>query len=147
MTLGSNVGLPNPPATGGFIAQGSHYYAQGATAQLSYTGSIPNGSRPVFTVSPDNTGATVTQQVVLTMGSADITITAKLSSTPIIDISTGTIANIPDQDYTGSAIVPDITLTVGDKVLTAGTDYIRTPSLRFQRRTRRRLQRRPASGN
>ena len=124
VTLGSNAGLPDPPATGGFIAQGSHYYAQGATAQLSYTGSIPNGYRPVFTVSPDNTGATVTQQVVLTMGSADITITASLSSTPLIDISTGTIADIPDQDYTGSAIVPDITLTVGGQLLTEGTDYL-----------------------
>ena len=124
VTLGSNAGLPNPPATGGFIVQGSHYYAQGATAQLSYTGSIPNGYRPVFTVSPDNTGATVTQQVVLTMGSADITITASLSSTPLIDISTGTIADIPDQDYTGSAIVPDITLTVGGQLLTEGTDYL-----------------------
>ena len=40
-----------------------------------------------------------------------------------ININTGTIADIPDQGYTGSAIVPDITLTVGDKVLTEGTDY------------------------
>ena len=124
VTLGGNAGLPTPAATGGFIAQGSHYYRPGATVQLSYTGSNTNSYRPVFSVSPTNTGASVTAQGVLTMGSADITITATLSSTPLVDISTGTIADIPDQGYTGSAIVPDITLTVGDKVLTAGADYI-----------------------
>ena len=124
VTLGSNAGLPNPPATGGIIALGSHYYCQGATVQLSYTGSIPNGYRSVFRVSPANTGATVTGQGVLTIGTGDITITASLSNAPIIDISTGTIADIPDQLHTGSPIVPDITLTVGGKVLTAGTDYL-----------------------
>ena len=124
VTAGSNAGLPTPAATEGFIAQGSHYYREGATVQLSYTGSNPNGYRPVYSVSPTNTGASVTEQGVLTMGNGDITITATLSNIPLINISTGTIADIADQAYTGSAIVPDITLTVGGKVLTAGSDYL-----------------------
>ena len=124
VTAGSNAGLPTRAATEGFIAQGSHYYREGATVQLSYTGSNPNSYRPVYSVSPTNTGASVTEQGVLTMGNGDITITATLSNIPLINISTGTIADIADQAYTGSAIVPDITLTVGGKVLTAGSDYL-----------------------
>ena len=124
VTAGSNAGLPTRAATEGFIAQGSHYYREGATVQLSYTSSNPNSYRPVYSVSPTNTGASVTEQGVLTMGNGDITITATLSNIPLINISTGTIADIADQAYTGSAIVPDITLTVGGKVLTAGSDYL-----------------------
>ena len=124
VTAGSNAGLPTRATTEGFIAQGSHYYREGATVQLSYTGSNPNSYRPVYSVSPTNTGASVTEQGVLTMGNGDITITATLSNIPLINISTGTIADIADQAYTGSAIVPDITLTVGGKVLTAGSDYL-----------------------
>ena len=124
VTAGSNAGLPTLAATEGFIAQGSHYYRKGANVQLSYTGNNPNGYRPVYSVSPTNTGSSVTEQGVLTMGNGDITITATLSNIPLVNISTGTIADIADQAYTGSAIVPDITLTVGGKVLTAGSDYL-----------------------
>ena len=123
VTLGSNVGLPSPAPTGGFNTQNSHYYLPNATAQLSYTGNNPNGYRPIFTISPTNTGASVSNKGVLTMGNADITITATLSNETLINIATGTIADIPDQVYTGSAIVPDITLTVNGEVLVAGTDY------------------------
>ena len=123
VTLGSNVGLPSPAPTGGFNTQNSHYYLPNATAQLSYTGNNPNGHRPIFTISPTNTGASVSNKGVLTMGNADITITATLSNETLINIATGTIANIPDQVYTGSPIVPDITLTVNGEVLEAGTDY------------------------
>ena len=123
VTLGSNVGLPSPAPTGGFNTQNSHYYLPNATAQLSYTGNNPNGYRPIFTISPTNTGASVSNKGVLTMGNADITITATLSNETLINIATGTIANIPDQVYTGSPIVPDITLTVNGEVLEAGTDY------------------------
>lgn len=123
VTLGNNVGLPSPAPTGGFNTQNSHYYLPNATAQLSYTGNNPNGHRPIFTISPTNTGASVSNKGVLTMGNADITITATLSNETLINIATGTIADIPDQVYTGSPIVPDITLTVNGEVLEAGTDY------------------------
>ena len=117
VTAGSNAGLPTPAATEGFITQGSHYYREGATVQLSYTGSNPNGYRPVYSVSPTNTGASVTEQGVLTMGNGDITITATLSNIPLINISTGTIADIADQAYTGSSCTNNV--NVGTATLTA----------------------------
>ncbi|MBQ4405959.1 MAG: hypothetical protein II852_03000 [Bacteroidales bacterium] len=123
VTAGTNVGLPATADETGFIAAGSHYYRQGASLELSYTGSNPNYYRPVYSVSPTGTGATVLSHNVLTVGNADITVSATLSSEQLIDIATGTLASIPDQVYTGSAITPAITLTVGGKVLTEWTDY------------------------
>ena len=39
------------------------------------------------------------------------------------NISKTTILSIPDQEYTGSAITPEITVLDGSRVLTLGTDY------------------------
>ena len=39
-------------------------------------------------------------------------------------IKTFTVADIPDQTYTGKAIMPTLTVTVGTKTLVKGTDYI-----------------------
>ena len=41
----------------------------------------------------------------------------------LIDISGATIAKIPNQPYTGKAIEPALTVTLGGKTLKAGTDY------------------------
>ncbi len=39
------------------------------------------------------------------------------------NLSGATVAAIPDQTYTGSALEPAISVTLGDKTLVAGTDY------------------------
>ena len=123
MTAGANVGLPATADETGFVAGGTHYYRQGASLKLSYTGDKPNNYRADFSVSPDNTGATIYNQNELTVGQGDITVSVELSNVPLTDIATGTLENIPDQTYTGSPIRPAVTITVGDKELVEGTDY------------------------
>ena len=49
-------------------------------------------------------------------GTADFAITTR-------DISTATFSVVSDQTYTGSAITPEPTVTVGGTLLTKGTDY------------------------
>ena len=50
------------------------------------------------------------------------TVTVKIGQKSIAD-STVTIASIPDQTYTGSAITPDLVVTDGTTPLVKGTDY------------------------
>jgi len=123
VTAGANVGLPATADETGFVAGGTHYYRQGASLKLSYTGDKPNNYRADFSVSPDNTGATIYNQNELTVGQGDITVSVELSNVPLTDIATGTLENIPYQTYTGSPIRPAVTITVGDKELVEGTDY------------------------
>ena len=74
------------------------------TAVLAYT--------PNDTANYDCTGVTLTKEIA-------ITVSAKL-----MEADKGfSIAEIPDQVYTGKEIEPEITVKDGDKALTAGTDY------------------------
>lgn len=41
-----------------------------------------------------------------------------------IDLSSATVSAIPDQQYSGKKITPDVTVTLNGKVLTYGTDYL-----------------------
>ena len=41
----------------------------------------------------------------------------------VVDIANATIAAIPDQDYTGNAVEPTLSVTYGDNTLVLGTDY------------------------
>ena len=43
--------------------------------------------------------------------------------TPVDITQKGSISEIAEQTYTGTAITPDVRVTLGDTVLTAGTDY------------------------
>ena len=51
------------------------------------------------------------------------TSSAKFAIVEQIDIAGATVAAIPDQTYTGSAIEPALSVTYGDEALVAGTDY------------------------
>ena len=66
------------------------------------------------------------------VGEATVTVTGKGDYTGTVtktfqilgnSLNGATISSIEDQTYTGSAIEPAITVTLGDKTLTAGTDY------------------------
>lgn len=116
--------------------------------------SFPNGSsypymgsnieiQPDVTVTLDGitltkgTDYTVTYQNNKAVGEATVVVTGKGSYTGSVtktftiaqhDISASdiSVASIPNQAYTGSPVVPDITVTCGDYVLQYGTDYTLT---------------------
>ncbi len=63
----------------------------------------------------------------LTITDADVTITAEVSSNSGVDMSTVTIAPIPDQRWKGTfAVEPELSVTKGKKELVRGTDYLLT---------------------
>ena len=41
----------------------------------------------------------------------------------LYDLANATVSEIPDQTYTGKALVPEVTVTIAGKTLTAGYDY------------------------
>ena len=83
---------------------------------LSYTGSLSN-------VTYQATGATLNDEgTQLSNAQGNVTITA--TEAPKTDISGGSIADIAWQTWTGSALTPALTVTVGGKTLTAATDYL-----------------------
>ena len=127
VTADANVGLPDTIDDDmGAVILGEHYYRSGTSVMLSYTGSNPDDYRPVYSATPNSTGAIISNQGELTVGSGDITVSVELSSTPLVDLETGVIDDIPEIAYTGIDLTPRITLTIGDKVLTEGTDYYLT---------------------
>ena len=84
---------------------------------LGYTGSLSN-----YTFQA--TGATLNDDCTqLSNAQGDVTITA-VENVAKTDISGGSIADIPVQTWTGSAITPAPVVTVGGKTLTATTDYL-----------------------
>ena len=84
---------------------------------LGYTGSLSN-----YTFQA--TGATLNDDCTqLSNAQGDVTITA-VENVAKTDISEGSIADIPVQTWTGSAITPATVVTVGGKTLTATTDYL-----------------------
>ncbi len=69
------------------------------------------------------------------VGTATVTVTALADSNYTgtaqgsfeingVDINAADIADIPDQTYTGTAIIPSLTVTHGESVLTEKTDYV-----------------------
>ncbi len=115
----------------------------GATVELEYTSATYAGSalEPAVIVTFDGTeliaGTDYTvaysgndgvgTAVVTVTGMGDYegsaTATFEILAPQKIDISNATIAPIPDQEYTGSAIMPAVTVTLDGSTLTAGTDY------------------------
>ena len=88
---------------------------------LDYTGSNPNHYEAIYHAS----NATLsTDYTTLSSATGNVVITATLSSTPRTDMSTATVADIADQQYTGGAVIPSgLTVTLGTTKLTEGTDY------------------------
>lgn len=83
---------------------------------LGYTGSLSN-----YTFQA--TGATLNDEgTQLSNAQGNVTITA--TEAPRTDISSGSVADIAVQTWTGSALTPAVVVTVGGKTLTATTDYI-----------------------
>jgi len=125
--------------TGNFTIQPKDISTASITAipDQPYTGSA---IEPTLTVTENgtplalNTDYTVGYTMNTNPGTATATITgmgnytgtkdATFTITPI-DISTGTITAIPDQDYTGAPLQPALTVTVGGQTLTAD-DYTAT---------------------
>ncbi len=51
------------------------------------------------------------------------TVTVQVDPVPPTDIASTTVAPIPDKTYTGSAITPTVTVTLGATTLASGVDY------------------------
>jgi hypothetical protein len=132
----TGAGVYTGTATGTFtIAQADISEATVTAADAAYTGSAVE---PAVTVTLDGTELvagtdyTVAYADNTEVGTATVTVTGTGNYTgtatgtftvAAADISGATIAAIADQPYTGSAIEPDVTVTLGDKTLTEGTDY------------------------
>ena len=70
----------------------------------------------------DNTNAGTAKATVTGTGNYTGSVAANFRIRPA-DISKAAISPIPDQAYTGQAATPDVTVTLGDRTLAAGTDY------------------------
>ena len=123
VTVGPGVILGTAPT---FTESGIDYYAYGTSILLSDDGQAGYTSdRFVVT---DGSDADVTAEVVhdeflgkfLTVPDYDVSVTAvrkKLMTNPDITIT------IPAQTYSGTELTPVVTVTDGETVLSAGTDY------------------------
>ena len=105
---------------------GNLYFKSGA-AILTLTANIPDGYSFVKYASAEaevGNASAIDGEHSLTIGNTDITISALVSSNNATDLSTVTIADIPDQRWEGNvAITPALNVTLGSTPLVLGTDY------------------------
>ena len=116
-------------------AKGASGFTIASIPEQTYTGSAITPAVTVqdgTTTLTDGTDYTVAYSDNVNVGTATVTITGKgnYSGTKTVtfaivakDASGFTIASIPDQTYTGSAITPTVTVSDGTTTLTEGTDY------------------------
>ncbi len=105
---------------------GNLYFKSGE-ATLTLTANIPAGYSFVKYASAEaevGNASVIDGEHALTIGNTDITISALVSSNNATDLSTVTIADIPDQRWEGNvAITPALNVTLGSTPLVLGTDY------------------------
>lgn len=105
---------------------GNLYFKSG-DATLTLTANIPDGYSFVKYASAEaevGNASAIDGEHSLTIGNTDITISALVSSNNATDLSTVTIADIPDQRWEGNvAITPALNVTLGSTPLVLGTDY------------------------
>lgn len=121
-------------ATFQITAKSIQYASIDTISAKTYTGSA---IEPSVTVTLDGnvldaSNYTVSYSNNINAGTATVKVTGKGNYTGTISgsfnivkksIDTAVIASVSDQTYTGSSITPTVTVTIGDKTLTKGTDY------------------------
>ena len=88
-------------------------------------GEVTLAERTDYTVSYSDDLVNIGTVTVTVTGNGNYTGSAKGSYeiTPVDITQTGSISEIADQTYTGTAITPEVRVTLGDTALTEGTDY------------------------
>lgn len=71
----------------------------------------------------DNTDAGMAKVTVSAGKDTNYTGTASTTFTITRKSISGAVVSVADAEYTGSEVIPDVKVTLGDKVLTAGVDY------------------------
>ena len=71
----------------------------------------------------DNTDAGTAKVTVSAGKDTNYTGTASTTFTITRKSISGAVVSVADAEYTGSEVIPDVKVTLGDKVLTAGVDY------------------------
>lgn len=89
------------------VTLGGKTLAEGTDYELSYANNVNFGEATVTVTGKGNYQGTKTVSFIIRAA----------------DISKATFSPIPDQPYTGSEITPAVTVTMGGKTLSEGTDY------------------------
>ena len=106
------------------------YTGEAITPAVTRLG-VPNGDvtesitdLSSFTVEySDNTDAGTAKVTVSAEKDTNYTGTASTTFTITRKSISGAVVSVADAEYTGSEVIPDVKVTLGDKVLTAGVDY------------------------
>lgn len=125
-TVIGSVALPTnvTAATAVLTYDGTDYFASGATVTLSHTDRTGYTFDGYTAKDADNGDVIVTEtsgDYIFEMPASDVTVTAEWKK--LLTNADITIADIPSQEYTGSALTPVVTITDGSTPLTEDTHY------------------------